>query len=151
MRFVLDTSAWYAYISTPDIQHSEAKSVIKQKPSLSVPYPVFEELVALTHKRQGKAIALKGVGKLLLSNAVDIIYISPADNQEIWELYQSYPNWLDYVDASVIWLSRKLDLPIFTFDRHLRQLDLSVIPVPTLEAVLEPQPKSPHPKPAHLG
>ena len=83
MKLILDSNAWYAYISTPDIQHSQAISIINQAPTLVVPYPVFEELAALTHKRQGKTITLKGIGKLLTSRVIEIIYISPTDNQEI--------------------------------------------------------------------
>lgn len=129
MKFVLDTSAWYAFIAKDDRFHQQAKDQLTHNTSLVVPYPVFEELAALVHKRLGKRIVNSHVGRLMQSTTSEIIYISAADNQDIWKIYQSHPNWLDYVDASCIWLSRKLDLPIFTFDQKLRQLlDVPFVP-----------------------
>lgn len=128
MRVIIDTSGWYAFISEKDKYHTQAKTLVSTFSHLIFPYPVFEELTALSHKRLGKTTTLRHLNRLLTAKSVHITYINVTDNQEIWGAYSSGPAWLDYVDSSVIWLSRKLDLPIFTFDRHFKKLDLPLIP-----------------------
>ena len=132
MKVVLDTSAWYGYIFSDDSFHHQAKSFLtKFKPDLITPYPVLEELAAIAHHRKGKSPVMTYVFKpLLQSRHNQTVYLSPQADHQIWDIYQQTPAKIDYVDASVIWLSRKLDLPIFTFDRHFRNLDLNLVPSP---------------------
>lgn len=127
MKLILDTNAWYAYIVEPDKFHPAATIIIEKNPYIYIVYPVLEELSALVHYRLGKKITQKSVYQFAYhSSHSEIVYIKAQDDQEIWEIYNQTPNQLSYVDASVIWLSRKLDLPIFTFDRHLRSANLNL-------------------------
>lgn len=131
MKLILDTNAWYAYIIKPDKFHHAATTIIKENPYIYIPYPVLEELSALTHYRLGKKITQKSVYPFAYhSSRSEIVYVNAQDDQEIWEIYNQTQSKLSYVDASVVWLSRKLDLPIFTFDRHLRHpsLNLNYLP-----------------------
>lgn len=129
MKCVLDTSAWYALISHNDTAHQQSKTVFSQQPKLIVVFPVFEEIVSLIHNRLGKKTALKSGIELLTSDRIKIIYLSKKDNHEVWNLFQDSPNYLDYVDCSVIWASKKLKLPIFGFDKHFKKMKANLLKI----------------------
>lgn len=130
MKVIVDTSAWYAFFIASDPYHSESKEFIKINPHLVTPFTIIEELAAVINNRQGKTQALKSV--MAIQNmdlgGEAIHFITSEDQNEILIQFQNTPAYIDYVDASVLWLSRKLNLPVFTFDEHFRKLKIPVVP-----------------------
>jgi uncharacterized protein len=128
MRLILDTSAWYSYIFENDKFHEQSKSLIKKTSKLYVAYPVYEEILALFHHRAGKKMTLVGVEALRKSRMVEMVFLTGDEEKEIWDIYKKTFNWLDYVDASVVWLARKMDLPVFGFDSHFEKMKVDMLP-----------------------
>ncbi len=124
MKYILDTSGWYAVVDADDAFHKEATNFIEEQPRFVVPYPVFEELAAIVHHRLGKNVARKGIGKLLDSPLVEVVYLSEVDNHSIWQMYEKSAAHLDFVDCSVIWAAQRSQLPVFTFDKHFQKAGL---------------------------
>jgi predicted nucleic acid-binding protein len=123
MKYVLDTSAWYAYVIDSDVAHNKALEFIHENPDLVVVYPVIEELAALIHHRRGKPTVIKSVyTPFFTSPNIQVEYPTSQIDQEIWALYKNNQNKIDYVDTCVFYYSRKLKLPIFTFDSHFKDL-----------------------------
>lgn len=128
MNILVDTSGWYALIVSKDLFHEQAKKFFQTSPIVTTSTLIFEEVLALVHARQGKTIALKASATIKEYCEDRFLYISPKDNEEILDLYQKTGNSIDYVDASVVWLSRKLDIPVFTFDAHFKKMKVKTLP-----------------------
>jgi len=128
MKLVLDTSAWYSYIFENDKFHKQSRLLIEKTPKLYVVYPVYEEILALFHHRAGKKMALVGVEALRKSRMVEIVFLNEGEEKEVWDIYKKTFNWLDYVDASVVWLARKMDLPVFGFDSDFEKMKVDMLP-----------------------
>ncbi|MDP3093626.1 MAG: PIN domain-containing protein [bacterium] len=128
MEAVLDTSGWYAFVLKRDKFHELAVKFLNSRPYLVLPYPVLEELIALLHHREGKQLTIKIIDKLRNSQAVKIVHFDEEKEKQIWEHYKNIGRQIDYVDAAVIFLAQKLDLPVFGFDKHFKNLRLKLIP-----------------------
>jgi predicted nucleic acid-binding protein len=123
MIYVLDTSAWYAFVFETEEAHQIADQCMSEKPELIVPYPVLEELTALAHHRINKNSVIDRIYyPFYTSPFITIQYLDSEDDKNIWKLYQSLPNKIDYMDACIFYYSKKFKLPIFTFDNHFKEL-----------------------------
>jgi predicted nucleic acid-binding protein len=120
MKYVLDSSAWYAWTITTDRYHLESSQIIEKNPELVVPFAVFEELNALIFHRFGKTKTVEALQPLLDSDRSTITLPTKIEANDLWHLFLTCSPNIDYVDASVYYYSRKLKLPIFTFDSHFR-------------------------------
>ena len=128
MKAILDTSGWYAYILEADEFHKQAVEFVKKKPKLAMPYPVLEELIALLHHREGKKNTIAALEALRNLSDTEVVFIGYEEEKQIWGLYKKAGSKIDYVDASIIWLAKKLDLPVFSFDAHFKKLGLAFVP-----------------------
>ncbi|MFH1840610.1 MAG: PIN domain-containing protein [Candidatus Shapirobacteria bacterium] len=125
MRVILDTSAWLASIVQSDVFHRQAKDFLSKKPELVVLESVFEELMALIQSRFTKKTAEKH-GEAL--QGIGIYLLNKEEFENAWRIYCQSKLTISWVDATVIFVSQKLDLPVFTFDRHFKQLKLKTLP-----------------------
>lgn len=128
MTVIVDTTAWYAYFVVKDLFHHEAIGYFQTKPQLITTNIVFEETLALIHHRQGKRVAVTASKNIHEVCGVNLRYITSREDEEILALYRESMRGLDYVDASVVWLARKLDIPVFTFDAHFRTMKIVTVP-----------------------
>lgn len=128
MRAILDTSGWYAYILEADEFHRKAVEFVKRKPKLTLPYPVLEELIALLHHREGKKKTTAALDALRRLSDIELVFLGNEEEKQIWKLYKKTANKINYVDASIIWLAKRMDLPIFSFDAHFKKLNLQLVP-----------------------
>lgn len=128
MKVVLDTSAIYAFLSADDDFHNSAREVFGLCSQLLMSFSVFEELLALRHHRKGKKEAIEIIKKIRQSKIIKVIYFDEKEGQQIERVYEEAKSGIDYVDASVMWLSKKLDLPVFTFDSHFKKEGFEVVP-----------------------
>lgn len=127
MNVLVDTSGWYALVVSKDLFHEQARNFFQKSPIVTTSSLIFEEVLALVHARQGKLIALKASAIIKAYCEGRFLYISSVDNEEILDIYQKTGKSIDYVDASVVWLSRRLDLPVFTFDAHFKKMNVQVV------------------------
>jgi len=127
MKFVIDSNGWYAGLNSADNFHPQAKKFLTQTPleNFIVPYTVFNELMALILNRKGKKTALAS-GTVLRD--LEIYYLVKNEEKEVWGLFNKSTTEVSYVDCSVAVISKKLGLPVFTFDKHLAKLGVQVVP-----------------------
>lgn len=128
MTVIVDTTAWYAYFVVKDLFHQEAIAYFQTKPQVVTTNIVFEETLALIHHRQGKRVAVAASKNIQEICGANLRYITSREDKEILDLYKKSIRGLDYVDASVVWLARKLDIPVFTFDAHFRTMKVAIVP-----------------------
>jgi predicted nucleic acid-binding protein len=128
MKIFVDTTAWYGFFVQNDQFHTKATEYFSSQPKLTTSGIVIEETLALMHHRVGKREAVMA-GQLVHQMCDGSIwYITAKENDEIIHLYRSTPRYIDYVDTSIIWLCRKLELPVFTFDAHFKKMGLTIVP-----------------------
>lgn len=127
MKVVADTSALFAATIVQDSNHLSAKKFFaKEQSDFLVFYPVFEELVALLQSRSSKQAAI--VSGEALRN-LGIINLSMEEENEAWALFKKTGALVSYVDCAITIMSKKLNLPVFTFDKHFRDLGLETVPI----------------------
>src|SRR3989338_9779607 len=120
MKVIVDTTAWYGYFVKSDKFHDESVAFIDTKPEIIISNIIFEEVLALLHHRVSKKFAAEAGKTVLGLCAHTTPYVSAEENEDIMRLYAHSMQYIDYVDASIVWLSRKFDLPVFTFDEHFK-------------------------------
>ena len=123
-----DTSAWYAFIVENDEFHATSVEFLKTKPKIITTNIVFEECLTLLHHRIGKDSALAASKAIPGLSWKRIRYITEEEDREILEFYENTNKQIDYVDASVAWLSKQMESPVFTFDSHFEKLGIETLP-----------------------
>ena len=127
MKAVIDTSAWYAWFNDADPHYEEVKSVLSNLPlELFILSTVFNELIALLFNRKGKTVAVKA-GEVLLG--LGLRDLEKQEESDAWKLFKQSKADISYVDCTIVVLARKLVLPIFTFDKHFKDLGLETVPI----------------------
>lgn len=128
MNVFVDTTAWYGYFVGNDQFHNQATQCFNQRPKLTTSSIVLEETLALMHHRVGKRETAYAAQIICQMCDGSVWYMTAKENDEIIHLYRSTPAYIDYVDASIIWLCRKIEISVFTFDSHFKKIGLSVVP-----------------------
>ncbi len=128
MKAAIDTSAWYPYFVTGDKFYQQAINFFTPDLQLITTNTVFEEVLAIVHHRHGKKSAMRAGEAMLTFDNNSFWVISAEENEEVMNIYRSSIQQLDYVDASLVWLARKLDIPVFTFDAHFRKMRIATVP-----------------------
>lgn len=128
MNVLVDTTAWYAYFVRSDRFHTQAVNYFSTNPSIYTNSAVIEETLALLHHRVGKHETIIAARLMFNMCGDSISYTTAQDDENIIKFYTIAPAYIDYVDASLVWLSRKLDIPVFTFDAHFRTMKVAIVP-----------------------
>jgi uncharacterized protein len=89
----VDTSAWFAYANRHDPDHTRIHSVLRTfQGRLTTSNFIFGETVTLCLYRLGYRAAAR-VGEVLLDQAVvDLVRITPDDEQRAWVLWRARPD-----------------------------------------------------------
>ncbi len=125
---LVDTSAWYAFFVAEDMFHQDSRRVFEAESNFVTVFTVFEETLALLHHRQGKKLGLLAARLIPQISARGLEYVSRKENEAIVATYKALPRYIDYVDASLVYFSKKLDAPVFTFDEHFLKLKTPTVP-----------------------
>ena len=88
LRLFVDTSAWFAFANRDDPDHKGGRCAArKPRGRLITSNFIFDETVTLCQYRLGHSVAEK-VGSVLLDSArVDLLRITPEDENAAWELF----------------------------------------------------------------
>lgn len=125
---MIDTSAWYPYFVTGDKFYPQAIEYFTPELQLVTTNTIFEEVLAIIHHRHGKKAAIRAGETMLTFTNNSLWVVSAEENKEVMNIYRSSIQKLDYVDASLVWLARKLDIPVFTFDAHFKRMKVVTVP-----------------------
>jgi len=119
---LLDSSALIALFVENDTFHNTVKETFSKITHSTLLFSVFEEVIAVLHHRVNPTKAREVSAVLLNNQLITIATITNQHTQEINELWQTLPDDIDFVDASLLWAQKKYNLPIITFDTLLNSL-----------------------------
>ena len=127
---VIDTSAWYAIVSSSDKFHESAVRVfnglIDGGASLMTTSYVLAETVGLVQRRLGRQVVLK-VGTTIPA-ICEIIWVEERAHALVWREVQRSEARLSLVDWSCVVTARTFRCPVFAFDSDFKQTGIRVIP-----------------------
>ena len=131
IRVFVDTSAWFAYISSDDPDHAATKKALGDHAAGRVTSNyVFDELVTLVRLRVGHAAAVKAGATLRGSGDLEIVRVLPADEDEAWNVFERHRDKeYSFTDCTSFSLMRRLGIETaLATDRHFRQAGFKVEP-----------------------
>lgn len=111
-RLFVDTSAWFAFVNRMDPDHTVVRAVLNGfEGRLTTSNFVFDETVSLCRYRLGFKAAER-VGNVLLDrDTVDLMRISPEDEQNAWVLFRDRADQqYSFTDCTSFVLMRRLGI-----------------------------------------
>lgn len=130
-RLFVDTSAWFAYANRKDPDHTPVRKVFKSFDGrLATSNFVFDETVSLCLYRLGHSVAQTVGSVLLASDVVDLIRVTPEDEQAAWTLFCRRPDQrYSFTDCTSFALMRRLQIDTaLALDNDFRIEGLNVAP-----------------------
>jgi predicted nucleic acid-binding protein len=130
-RLFVDTSAWFAYANRKDPDHRAARKIFTEfEERLTTSNFIFDETISLCLYRLGHDAARKTGFVLLDTGTVDLIRVTPADEQAAWTLFcKRSDQRYSYTDCTSFELMRRLGITTaFAFDDDFRTEGFRVVP-----------------------
>jgi hypothetical protein len=130
-RLFVDTSAWFAYANRKDQEHAAVRGVFRESEGrITTSNFVFDETISLCRHRLGHAAAVSVGSVLLDTNTVDLIRITPEDEQAAWTLFCQRPDQrYSFTDCASFVLMRRLRIgTALALDDDFRIEGLQVLP-----------------------
>jgi uncharacterized protein len=117
MKILIDTGPLVSAIDKADPAHEMASTVLQRlRRTAIVPSPVLIEVDHLARKRVGDRAARKFL-KTVARGAHEVAFMTPGLMRRAVEVDGQYADLrLGLVDASVMAIAERHDLPVFTFD-----------------------------------
>ena len=128
-----DTGAIYALLDKTDKHHEEATAFyhdFSESTYIVIEY-VIVELMTLLRRRGFTRIAVKFREELEASQAWRFLPSSPEIERATFAVYRRFDDkaW-SYTDCALLAVSRMLDdAPVFSFDHHIKQMGVMMLPV----------------------
>ena len=130
-RLFVDTSAWFAYANRKDPDHRPVGAVLREFDGrLTTSNFVFDETVSLCLYRLGHRAATRVGSVLLDAGTVDLLRITPEDEQAAWSLFcERADQRYSFTDCSSFVLMRRLKLATaLALDDDFRAQGFQVVP-----------------------
>ena len=129
-RVLIDTSAFYALISTADEFHDRATTryndLIDQRANMFTTSYVLVECMALVHRRLGFAVLDNFVNSV--RDVVTIIWMDPQNHWSAWDFMKDREGrGLSFVDCTTVVLANSLKAKVFAFDGDFAREGLEVL------------------------
>lgn len=131
-RVILDTSAFYALISSADAFHTQAKPAYERlldwEWEMWTTSYILVETSALVHHRLGFS-SLKAFMETLLSDIISVLWVENAIHNEAWKrMIERQGSRFSLVDWTTVVAAERLKASVFTFDRDFRQEGILIFP-----------------------
>lgn len=127
----MDTSAWFAFANRRDRDHAAVAAVLREAGTRLVTSSfVFDEAVTLCAYRLGHPAAVQ-VGRVLRDPAaVDLVGVTPADEEEAWQLFEDRPDEsYSFTDCTSFVLMRRMGIEVaVALDDDFRREGFAVRP-----------------------
>ncbi|MEX2125081.1 MAG: PIN domain-containing protein [Woeseia sp.] len=130
-RLFVDTSAWFAYANRKDPEHAAVRAVFRESGGrITTSNFIFDETISLCRYRLGHAAATRVGSVLLDTNTVDLIRITPEDEQAAWTLFCQRPDQrYSFTDCASFAIMRRLRIgTALALDDDFRIEGLQVVP-----------------------
>lgn len=111
-RLFIDTSAWFAFANRKDPDHVAVRAVLNGfQGRLTTSNFIFDETVSLCRYRLGYPAAERVGSVLLDANSVDLIRLTPEDEQAAWTLFRNRSDQrYSFTDCTSFSLMRRLGI-----------------------------------------
>lgn len=117
---IVDTSFLYAYYNSDDTHHNEAMNKLKEfNGTLIISDYILGEMLTLFLYKKSLAAAHLFIETVYDNEAFEVIHFSPLDFQSILETFKSQKRQLSFIDASVVYLAKTMNLDVLTFDQNI--------------------------------
>src|SRR5262249_10970666 len=130
-RLFVDTSAWFAYTNAKDPDHRAVRKILREfQGRLSTSNFIFDETISLCLYRLGHDAARR-VGSVLLDSAsIDLIRLTPQDEQAAWALFcRRADKRYSFTDCTSFELLRRLRVPtVLALDDDFRSEGFHTLP-----------------------
>jgi len=118
--YLIDSSVWVALFLEFDSNHKKAEEIIsKIEGKIYLPYNVIVEVTSVLAYKHSKKQADNFLD--YIEDNEDIILFENELKPEM-EFYRKIDKKLSFVDISLVYLSKKLDLDLITFDSQMISL-----------------------------
>ena len=131
-RVIIDTSAFYALISTTDSFHTQAKSgyerLLDWEWELWITSYILVETSALVHHRLGFQ-PLKAFMETVQSGIIHILWVENTIHSEAWKrMVERQGRAFSLVDWTTVVAAERLRAFLFTFDQGFSQEGVLIFP-----------------------
>lgn len=129
-RVLVDTSAFYALISSSDEFHQRAGAIytdlVDRQVDLYTTSYVLVEFMALIHRRLGFSVLDNFVNTV--RDVVTVLWVDSLNHWEAWDLLKARQGrGLSFVDCTTLVLARSLNAKLFAFDEDFIREGLEVL------------------------
>lgn len=131
MKAFLDTSGFYALVSSSDKFHINARStyeslVLDEVPLYTSSY-VLVESIALIQRRLGYFVLKAFVDSV--TEVFSIIWVGEKIHKSAWDLVQQREGReFSFVDVTTILIAKEIDAHVVTFDDSFKKVGLKTLP-----------------------
>lgn len=120
MAHLLDSSVWVALFLDFDTQHKKAERIFEGvRGTIYAPYCVVNETVTVLAYKHSKEQADNFIA--FIENNRDILPFDDGLRDELL-FYKSIKARISFTDAALLFLSKKLEAKLVTFDKQLENL-----------------------------
>jgi len=118
--YLIDSSVWVALFLEFDSNHKKAEEIIsKLEGKIYLPYNVIVEVASVLTYKHSKKQANNFLD--YIEDNKDIVLLENELKSEI-EFFKKIDKKVSFVDISLVFLSKKLDLDLITFDSQMISL-----------------------------
>ena len=130
-RVLMDTSAFYALLSTNDSFHQRAKvtyeRLIDREQELWTTSYILVETFALVHRRLGFQVLSEFMESI--EGNLRVFWVESTVHAEAWKrLTANQGSGLSFVDWTAALVSRMIEAHVFTFDTGFANQGIAVLP-----------------------
>lgn len=123
MAHLLDSSVWISLFLDFDTHHKKAERILKElRGTIYVPYCVVSEVVTILAYKHSKKQADNFIA--FIENNRDILLFDDTITEEI-DFYKSVQAKISFTDAALLFLTKKVEAKLITFDKQLASLNKS--------------------------
>lgn len=120
MTYLVDSSVWVALFLDFDTQHQKAERAIQSIfGTISMPYCIIAEVTTVLAYKHSKQLADNFITYIRDNKDIEVI------NDEVtneMDFYTTLPQKISFTDVALIFLSRKLNAKLVTFDAQLARI-----------------------------
>jgi predicted nucleic acid-binding protein len=116
-----DTCYLYALFNESDALNQKARDDFREREgeTIIVPDRVLEELFGITAYKRGIGMALETIKRILTNSGFAIYYMEEYEESEVFRMAEGIGKDISYVDYAILYLSKKRNEGMLTFDRQL--------------------------------
>ncbi len=120
MAYLIDSSLWVALFLDFDTQHNKATQLFKKlKGPIDLPYCVVSEVVTILAYKHSKEQADNFLSFIEYNRDITLLDNSLSDEMMF---YKSVQSKISFTDAALLFLVKKLNANLVTFDKQLARI-----------------------------